>query len=53
MCQQINSQEANAKYEELRDDIYMLMDYRNKFGMGDILTFNVKYQVSDSGLRLI
>ncbi len=53
MCQQINSQEANAKNEELRDDIYMLMDYRNKFGMEDILNFNVKYQVSDSGLRLI
>lgn len=53
MCQQINSQGANAKYEELRDDIYMLLDYQNKFEMEDILNFNVKYQVSDSGMKVI
>lgn len=43
MCQQINSQEANARYEELRDDIHMLKDYENKYGLEGILDFNVKY----------
>lgn len=43
MCQQINSQEANARYEELRDDIYMLKDYESKYGLQGILDFNVKY----------
>ena len=53
MCQLLNSQEANAKYEALRDDIYMLKDYESKYGMEKIINFNIKYQVSDSELSII
>lgn len=53
MCQLLNSQEANAKYEELRDEIYMLMDYENKYGVENIMNFSIKYQVSDSELSII
>lgn len=53
MCQLLNSQEANARYEELRDDIYMLKDYESKYGLDNIINFNIKYQVSDSELIVI
>lgn len=53
MCQLFNSQEANARYEELRDDIYMLMDYERKYGMDNIVNFNIKYQASNSELSII
>ena len=53
MCQQINSQEANARYEELRDDIYMLKDYENKYGLQEIRDFNVKYQIINCQLKKI
>lgn len=53
MCQQINSQEANARYEELRDDIYMLKDYENKYGLQEIWDFNVKYQIINCQLKKI
>ena len=53
MCQLLNSQEANAKYEELRDEIYMLMDYEKKYGIENIMNFSIKYQVSDSELSII
>ena len=39
MCKIMNSQEANAKYEEIRDNIYMLTDYKNQYGLEDILAF--------------
>lgn len=53
MCQLLNSQEANARYEELRDEIYMLRDYENKYGVENIMNFSIKYQVSDSELSII
>lgn len=53
MCQSLNSQEANARYEELRDSIYMLKDYESTYGLEDIINFDIKYQVSDLGLNVI
>lgn len=46
MCGLFNSQDANARYEELRDDIHMLMDYKYRHGLEGIRSFHVKYQVS-------
>lgn len=45
MCQLLNSQECNGKYEQLRDIIYSLNDYRNWNGMSGITDFKVKYQI--------
>ena len=47
MCKIMNSQEANAKYEEIRDNIYMLTDYKNQYGLEDILAFKAGYNISD------
>lgn len=52
MCKSLNSQEANARYEEIRDNIYMLKDYENTYGLKNIINFSLKYQVSDSRLDI-
>ncbi len=49
----INSQEANAKYEEIRDNIYMLTDYKNQYGLEDILAFKAGYNISDSEVSTV
>lgn len=54
MCGLLNSQECNGRYEQLRDQIYLLNDYKNQFGIFDIPDFKVKYQIhgSDMGIEL-
>lgn len=52
MCGLINSQDTNARYEELRDDIYMLMDYKYRHGLEGIRSFHVKYQVSGDEYKM-
>ena len=47
------SQEANAKYEEIRDNIYMLTDYKNQYGLEDILAFKAGYNISDSEVSTV
>lgn len=53
MCEVINSQEANAKYEEIRDNIYMLTDYKNQYGLEDILAFKARYNITNSEVSII
>lgn len=53
MCKIMNSQEANAKYEEIRDNIYMLTDYKNQYGLEDILAFKAGYNISDSEVSTV
>lgn len=53
MCELLNSQEGNARYEELRDEIYNYIDYKNAYGLNNILNFAVKYNISDSGMKIV
>lgn len=53
MCELLNSQECNARYEELQDKIYMITDCKAKGRMQGILDFTVKYHVSDTGMNII
>ena len=53
MCELLNSQECNARYEELRDNIYTITDCKTKGIMQDILGFTVKYHVSDTGMNIV
>lgn len=50
MCDLLNSQEANARYEQLRDEILRLAGYMNEWGMMDILDFRAGYQFSVAGM---
>lgn len=50
MCDLLNSQEANARYEQLRDEILRLTGYMNEWGMMNILDFRAGYQFSDAGI---
>lgn len=54
MCQLLNSQESNGKYEQLRDDILMLCDYERVHGMDELSGYKVRYEaagVTASGQR--
>lgn len=53
MCELLNSQESNARYEDLRDKIYRLKDYEKKNGMGGISNFRVEYNISNSGISIV
>lgn len=53
MCELLNSQECNARYEELRDNIYTITDCKTKGIMQDIFSFTVKYHVSDIGMNIV
>lgn len=50
MCELLNSQEANARYEQLRDEIFSLAGYVSEWGMQNILDFRAGYQFSDFGV---
>ena len=50
MCDQLNSREANGRYEQLRDEILYLTGDVNAGVMKDILTFRAGYQFSDAGV---
>lgn len=53
MCELLNSQESNARYEDLRDKIYRLKDYEKRNGIGGISDFRVEYNISNSGISII
>lgn len=53
MCELLNSQESNARYEDLRDKIYRLKDYEKRNGMGGISNFRVEYNISNSGISIV
>ena len=53
MCQLLNSQESNGRYEQLRDDIFMLYDYEKIYGMQGLSDYKVKYEVSGSNIKMI
>lgn len=53
MCQLLNSQESNGKYEQLRDDIYMLWDYQNKYGIHTLETFKAQYKMQGEQIEIL
>ncbi len=53
MCELLNSQESNARYEELRDKIYRLKDYEKMYGMRGISNFQVGYNISNSNMSIV
>ena len=46
MCQLLNSQESNGRYEQLRDDILMLYDYGRVYGMDKFSDYKVRYEAA-------
>lgn len=52
MCQLLNSQESNGKYEQLRDDILMLYDYERMYGMDELSDYKVRYEVAGSDIKI-
>ncbi|MCI8482874.1 MAG: hypothetical protein HFH41_00875 [Lachnospiraceae bacterium] len=51
MCQLLNSQESNGRYEQLRDDILMLYDYGRVYGMDELSDYKVRYEVAGSDVK--
>ena len=49
MCQLLNSQESNGRYEQLRDDILMLYDY----GMDEFSSYKVRYEVAGTDIKIV
>lgn len=48
LCQLLNSQESNGRYEQLRDDILMLYDYTQAYGMEGLSGYKVRYEEAGS-----
>ncbi len=48
LCQLLNSQESNGRYEQLRDDILMLYDYAQAYGMEGLSGYKVRYEEAGS-----
>lgn len=53
LCELLNSQESNGKYEQLRDDIYLLWSAQNGTGTGGWTDFRVKYQSDGTGPDMV
>ena len=53
MCQLLNSQESNGRYEQLRDDILMLYDFGQMYGMDVFFGYKVRYEVAGSNIKVI
>lgn len=53
MCRLFNSQESNGKYEQLRDDIFMLWDYGKAHGMGMLYKYKAGYEITGSDIKII
>lgn len=50
MCGLLNSKESNARYEKLRDDIYMLMDLQTEnHGLQDVLGMSATFLFDSDG----
>ena len=52
MCQLLNSQESNGRYEQLKDDIRMLYDYAQAHGMEGLSDYKVSYEVEGSNIKI-
>lgn len=52
MCQLLNSQESNGRYERLKDDILTLYDYAQAHGMEGLLGYKVSYGVAGSNIKI-
>lgn len=52
MCQLLNSQESNGRYEQLRDDILMLYGYGRVHGMDELSDYKVRYEVEESDIKI-
>lgn len=53
LCELLNSQESNGKYEQLRDDIFLLLSaqsWANESGWTD---FRVKYRSDDTEMNMV
>lgn len=53
MCQLLNSQESNGKYEQLRDDILMLRDYGKIYWMDTLSSYKVRYEVAGADIKIM
>ncbi len=53
MCQLLNSQESNGRYEQLRDDILMLCDYVRAHGIEALSGYRVKYEVTGAYMKIV
>ncbi len=52
MCQLLNSQESNGRYEQLKDDILTLYDYAQAHGMEGLSDYKVSYEVAGSNIKI-
>lgn len=52
MCQLLNSQESNGRYEQLKDDILTLYDYAQAHGMEGLSDYKVSYEVAGSNVKI-
>ena len=52
MCQLLNSQESNGRYEQLKDDILTLYDYAQAHGMEGLSNYKVSYEVAGSNIKI-
>lgn len=52
MCQLLNSQESNGRYEQLKDDILTLYDYAQAHGMEGLSDYKVSYGVAGSNIKI-
>lgn len=53
MCGILNSCEANGRYEDLRESILRLNDYKNHHNMNNILKHKAKYRWDGSALEVV
>ncbi len=53
LCELLNSQESNGKYEQLRDDIYMLSSALSWTKENVWTDFRVKYRLNGTGINLV
>lgn len=52
MCQLLNSQESNGRYEQLKDDILTLYDYAQAHGIEGLSDYKVSYEVAGSNIKI-
>ncbi len=53
LCELLNSQESNGKYEQLRDDIYLLWSAQGWTEESSWTDFRVKYRLDDAGMSVM
>ena len=52
MCQLLNSQESNGRYEQLKDGILMLYDYVRAHGTEELSGYKARYEVAGTNIKI-